>query len=227
MHACVLTTDIIGSTKLKKKELSQIRAIVDKEFKSIQKKHGKTRAFFEIYRGDSFQGLVLDVEKALKIAFLLKSAVNKINLENERLSRNRMVDFRMALGIGKIDSVPKNLKEAGGEAFLFSGRSLDTMKQKQQRTSLKTEFEDINHEFEVHFKFFDLLTERWSIAAAETVYYLLQDMTETQIAKKIGISQSAVNSRKKASGWEAVSKLLKRYEEVVSKNWPYVEASGQ
>src|SRR5690606_36752319 len=132
-------------------------------------------------------------------------------------SHSRMVDFRMALGIGNIDKVPENPKEAGGETFLFSGRSLDAIKQKQQKTSLTTENEDLNHEFEVHFKFFDLMTERWSIAAAETIYYLLQDITEMQIAERIGISQAAVNSRKKSSGWEAVSKLLNRYEEVVSK----------
>ncbi len=217
MLAAVLTTDIIDSTKLTSRALSQVRELLKKEFDFLQYTYGKKRVFFEIYRGDSFQGLVLDVEKALEVAFLLKSAVNKINLKKNKTSRSRMVDFRMALGIGNIDKVPENLKEAGGEAFLFSGRSLDAMKQKQQKTSLKTENEDLNHEFEVHFKFFDLMTERWSIAAAETIYYLLQDMTETQIAEKIGISQAAVNSRKKASGWEAVSKLLQRYEEVISK----------
>lgn len=219
MFATVLTTDIIGSTRLKKKELDRVRDVLDKEFRSIQKKHKKGSVFFELYRGDSFQGIILEMEKALEIALLLKSAVNKINLERGKASRNRMVDFRMALGIGKIDSMPKNLKEAGGEAFLFSGRSLDAMKHRQQRTSLKTEYEDINHEFEVHFKFLDLLTERWSIAAAETVYWLLQGKKEVEIAKKIGISQSAVNSRKKASGWEAVLKLLGRYEEIISNNY--------
>lgn len=218
MFASVLTADIIDSSKLTKKELKLVQKSLKGEFELLRERFKKEVAFFEMYRGDSFQGVVLHPTEALKIAFWLKSGIKKFNLKNNNPSKAQKsnVDFRLALGLGEIDSIPKNLKEGNGEAFLFSGRTLDGMKSKQQKTSLKSADEDINHEFEVHFKFFDLLTEKWSLASAEVVYYLLQDLKEVEIAKKIGISQSAVNSRKKASGWEAISILLARYEEVVS-----------
>lgn len=219
MRAVILTSDFIDSSQLKKKELQYIHKVLQQEFEGLRKRFPKKTLHFEMYRGDSFQGIILDPEIALKIAFCLKSSVKKLNLEksNPSKAKKSMVDFRTALGIGEIDGVPKSLKAATGEAFLFSGRTLDGMKSKQQKTSLKSADKNIDHEFEVHFKFFDQLTDRWSIAAAEVVYYLLQDLKEVEIAEIIGISQSAVNSRKKASGWEAISKLLVRYETVISK----------
>lgn len=218
MFASVLTGDIIDSSKLGKKELKLVHKAIHVEFGRLRKRFKNQVPLFEIYRGDSFQGVVLNPVHTLRIVFWLKSSIKKLNLEKNNVSKAKKgrVDFRQAVGIGKIDALPKTLKEANGEAFLFSGRTLDKMKSKQQKTSLKTSDENIDHEFEVHFKFFDLLTEKWSLASAEVVYYLLQDMKEMEIAKKIGISQSAVNSRKKASGWEAISILLNRYEEIIS-----------
>lgn len=219
MQAAIITCDLINSSKFKKKELLKVQHHLQQEFEGLQKRFKKRVGLFEMYRGDGFQGIVLKPEDALTVAFWLKSSVKKFTFQNEKSSKasKSTVDFRMAIGIGEIDGIPKNLKEASGEAFIFSGRTLDSMKGKNQKTSLKTSNENINHEFEVHFKFFDLLTDKWSLAAAETVYFLLQDLTETEIAQKIGISQSAVNSRKKASGWEAVAKLLVRFKEIMSK----------
>lgn len=218
MFASVLTSDLIDSSKLEKKQLKLVQETIQEEFGRLQKRFKKEVSLFEMYRGDSFQGIVLHPVQALKIAFWLKSRVKKLNLEKDKTSKAQksMVDFRLAIGIGEIDGLPKSLKEANGEAFLFSGRTLDEMKGKQQKTSLKTTNEDVNDEFEVHFKFFDQLADKWSLASAEVVYYLLQDMKEVEIAQKIGISQSAVNSRKKASGWETIAILLGRYEQVVA-----------
>lgn len=219
MWAAILTCDLINSSKLKKKELQSVQQLLQEEFAHLQKRFKKKEVYFEMYRGDGFQGIVLDPTNALIIALWLKSSLKKFAFKEEKISKvsKSLVDFRMAIGVGEIDGIPTSLKDASGEAFVFSGRTLDAMKGKNQKTSLKTGNENVDNEFEVHFKFFDLLTEKWSLAAAEVVYFLLQDLTETEIAQKIGISQSAVNSRKKASGWEAISKLLVRYREIMSK----------
>ncbi|HET8838423.1 MAG TPA: SatD family protein [Flavobacteriaceae bacterium] len=218
MRAAVLTCDLINSSKLKKKELQLVQDYLQEEFRKIQKRFKKRVAHFEMYRGDGFQGIVLDPEDALTVAFWLKSSVKKFFFQNGKISKasKSIVDFRMAIGIGEIDGIPKSLKQANGEAFIFSGRTLDAMKGRNQKTSLKTNNEYIDDEFNVHFKFFDLLTDKWSLASAEVVYFLLHDLKETEIAQKLGISQSAVNSRKKASGWEAIAKLLVRFKEVMS-----------
>ena len=216
MYAAIITGDLVDSSKLKKKELQKVHKTLHREFENLRQHFATKTLHFEMYRGDSFQGIVLEPKIALKVLLYLKSSVKKLHLEASAKAKKSKVDFRAALGIGEIDGVPKSLKKATGEAFLFSGRTLDGMKNKQQKTSMKTATEAVDHEFEVHFKFFDQLADRWSIAAAEVVYYLLQDMKEVEIAEIIGISQSAVNSRKKVSGWEAISKLLKRYETVIA-----------
>ena len=61
----------------------------------------------------------------------------------------------------------------------------------------------------------DTITDKWSTASAEVVYYLLRDLKEREIAAEIHISQSAVNQRKNASGWEAIAGLLSRYNHVI------------
>ena len=81
---------------------------------------------------------------------------------------------------------------------------------------LKTSNIDINAEFDTSLALFDFIADRWSTASAEVIFYLLQGLKEKEIAQIVGISQSAVNQRKKAAGWDPISVLLKRFEEKIS-----------
>jgi predicted transcriptional regulator len=46
---------------------------------------------------------------------------------------------------------------------------------------------------------------------------MLSGLDEKKTAARLGISQSAVNQRKRSAGWNAVSALLDRYEELMDK----------
>ena len=109
--------------------------------------------------------------------------------------------------------------ESNGEAFQFSGRTLDEMKKTGRKMILKTGIEEVNNEFDNVFLLFDTITDKWSSASAEVIYYLLKEMKETEIAETLGISQSAVNQRKKAAGWDAILGLIERYEQVMKQHF--------
>ena len=208
----VITGDLIDSTKYTSQELDTILDVVNREFEHFRSAYD---ADFKIFRGDSFQGIVLDPTIALDLVILIKTAVNKLPIKNKKISG--LPDFRIAIGIGTINLKRESILESNGEAFQFSGRALDTMKGDYPRLLLKTIDEDLNDEFNVHFSLLDSVTSKWSMSSAEVIYFLHKGYKEVKIAETLGINQSAVNHRKKVANWDSISLLLDRYRTVVSK----------
>lgn len=215
----VITGDLIDSSLYKKELLEEVLNTLKKEFKNIEEDFRSSNLQFKIYRGDSFQGVVEHPEKALRISLQIKTAINRIPINNPQKNNAnlKLADFRMAIGIGSFDFERDSIAESNGQAFQFSGRTLDEMKSLHRKIRLKTPQEEVNSEFNTSFFLLDMLTDKWSSASAEVVYYLLKGLKEREIASELNISQSAVNQRKKTAGWEATAVLLNRYEEVTYK----------
>jgi len=186
------------------------------EFEEIA---SQKEAMFTIFRGDSFQGIVKQPKYALQIALQLKASVLKVQSTNFKKTTNPTADVRIAIGIGVAEYNENAIAESNGEAFHFSGKTLDNMKFENKKLSLKTSNEEINGEFLVSLKFLDMLTDKWSTASAEVVYYLLKGLKEQQIADIVSRSQAAINLRKKAAGWEEIQLLLQRFDHVMTKNY--------
>lgn len=210
----VLTADLINSRGYDKSFLKDVLTLLKNEFDAISKEHD---AIFTLFRGDSFQGIINHPEDALQIALRLKTVVLKVENLTQKKSSIPLADVRIAIGIGEADYNEKAITESNGEAFHFSGLTLDTMKDENKKISLKTGNDNINDEFKVSLKFLDNLTDKWSIASAEVIYFLLMGMKEQQIADLLQRSQAAINLRKKAAGWEEVQLLLQRFKQVFSK----------
>ncbi len=208
----VITGDLIDSTKYTSEELDTILDTVNQEFEYFRSAHDTD---FKLFRGDSFQGIVLDPTIALDLVIAIKTAVNKIPIKNKKISG--LPDFRIAIGIGTINLKRESILESNGEAFQFSGKALDTMKGDYPRLLLKTADDDLNDEFNVHFSLLDSVTSKWSMSSAEVIYYLHKGYKEVKIAETLGINQSAVNHRKKVANWDSISLLLDRYRSAVSK----------
>lgn len=217
----VLTADLIDSSQYDEGVLKKVLDTLSSEFQLITKEYKKKEVRFDIYRGDSFQGIIKDPAQALLISLQIKAAINKIHLKKTRKSRtySKIADFKIAIGIGTIDLERKAIAESNGQAFQFSGRSLDDMKNENRKTRLKTPEQETDDEFNTGFYLMDTITDKWSTASAEVVYYLLKGLKEREIARELNITQSAVNQRKKASGWEAINTLLTRYHYVITKNF--------
>ncbi len=214
----VITADIIASSELEDRLLERALDTLKAEFSSIQDNYGEEKVNFKIYRGDSFQGILKVPEDSLHLVLQLKTAVNRICIDKRSARAQAIpVDFKVAVGIGSQELEREAIAESNGQAFQFSGRTLDEMKNENRRTALKTPIEDINGEFRTSFLLLDTITEKWSTASAEVVYYSLKGLKEKEIAAILNISQSAVNQRKKAAGWEAVALLQERFKEAITK----------
>lgn len=217
----VLTADLIDSSLYEEEVLKIVLDTLTSEFDEITARYGKNNVRLTIYRGDSFQGVIKDPTEALLIALQIKAAVNRIHLKKTKKSKtySKIADFKIAIGIGTQNMERESIAESNGQAFQFSGRTLDEMKNENRKTRLKTELQDINDEFDTSLFLLDTITDKWSTASAEVVYYLLRDLKEREVAAEINITQPAVNQRKKAAGWEAIALLLNRYRKVVSTNF--------
>lgn len=217
LKSAVITADIIKSSSYDPVSYEFIINQLKEEANLIKKDFAPSYIEFEISRGDSFQLVLYDANKALQIAMRFKAAINKIVLSNKKSkSSSKIVDIRMSIGIGAIEYESDVVSESNGPAFHYSGRGFDNlMKKNDIKTMIRTDNANINDEFETSLKLLDYLIDKWSIASAEVVYYLLQGLTETKIAERLGISQAAVNLRKKAAGWDEIQSILKRYEQVI------------
>lgn len=216
----VISADLLGSSAYSTELLDKVISGLHSEFSAL-KKHHKPASEFKIFRGDSFQGIVHNPEEALSTALLIKAAINRLHLKDEDSNRayKREADLRMAIGIGTYDFKRESILESNGQAFQFSGRTLDEMKKDQRKLRLKTPLEEVNKEFDTSLMLFDVIADKWSTASAEVIYYLLKDFKETEIGNELGISQSAVNQRKKAAGWDAIEVLLQRYKTVINQHF--------
>ena len=217
----VLTADLVESSLYEEELLEEVLNTLQEEFEELRKTWSSETLDFRIYRGDSFQGVVEKPQNALRIALHIRTAVNSIHsrktVRNKAFSK--VADFRIAIGVGTLDFERESISESNGQAFQFSGRTLDEMKNGSQRTRIKTPNPSINEEFNASLFLLDMIIEKWSTASAEVVYYLLKGMKEREIAEQLKISQSAVNQRKKASGWDAIDVLVSRYENVMAGNF--------
>jgi len=210
----VITADVIDSTKLSSQEENMVINAIYETFGNDSVRTNVDDSNFYIKRGDSIQIELNDASNALRSALLLKAAINKITLKGDGKTKP-LVDVRIAIGIGDISGKRANVNESTGEAYTNSGRTLDSMKKNKRTFSIKTGIEDVDAELDTEFKLLEVIAAGWKVTSAEVLYWILQDLNEIEISSKLGITQSAINQRKKTAGWNGMEALLERFEVII------------
>ena len=207
---CVLTGDIVGSTKLthngRESLMEHLKSFLDK-----LNNFNNNKLPFRIFRGDSFQGVSFKPETALSDALLLRSWL----ITATPGASDHCWDARLGIGIGTIEFHSEDVLEMDGEAFRNSGLILDRLKT-DERIGIHTPWNEVNEEMAVHSLVIDTLSLRWSAAQAEVVAGYLQGQTQSKMASDIGISQAAVNYRLKTANWHVIDRILQRYKTLIS-----------
>ncbi len=210
----VLTGDIVSSSKVKKSHKEQLSDTLKKSFSKIESfTESPIYPAFEIFRGDSFQGVLGDPLQALKSAIHIRATL-RMN-QPDKVKTNW--DARLAVGIGTIDYLEDNATEGDGEAYRNSGPALDDQRG-EERMTIQTPWNSVNSEMEAECALMDAIIAKWSPPQAEIIIKLLDGMVQEAIAKELGISQAAVHYRTKGAGWFAVEKFLNRYHSLIKEN---------
>ncbi|WP_428655162.1 SatD family protein [Runella sp.] len=208
----VITGDIIESTKLKaaeRKKLLQNLDLFFKKFSSETENELNLKIPFEVFRGDSFQGMLETPEESLKICILLRSYLKSQYYSGQDL------DARIAIGIGKVSFKSAKLSESDGEAFHNSGRLLDVLKKQPQKIGIQSPWKTVNDEINIGLILLEGIIGKWTSLQADVIYLKLLGMTEMTISSTLKIAQPAVNQRAKAASWTAVEAFIKRYKELI------------
>ena len=217
IKCAVITADLINSTSLKKNQLTLLLTTLQELLKDMQSGKKDEKRLFALWRGDSIQGIMEEPESSLKLALEIKAGINRLSDPDKKKklpSRLAWPDLKISIVLGEITKWPASLASANEDLFRQSGLALDALKSSSRKMSVITGKSEADKELNVHMILLQEILNQWSTGAAEVVYHLLKGKSEKEIAAELGISQSAVNQRKRASGWESIQALLNRFREI-------------
>lgn len=158
---------------------------------------------WKIYRGDSFQIEIPKISNSFIMCLYIKSCIKTI----------KGLDVRLAIGIGNKTFQGKDVTESNGEAFIFSGETLETLKREKVNLKIKTASVQLNNELNLYFKLALIPMNNWSVNSSELVKLSLENpkTKQSELGKRLGINQNAISSRLKRAHLEVVLELDKMY----------------
>lgn len=205
----VITGDIVGSSLGDDSQRMAMLDVIESSVEEIQRELDVSLQL-EFFRGDAFQILAERPSKALLVAVLLRAAL----CGNTPKDNLYVWDARMAIGVGGVTYLTDSLAKSNGDAFVYSGRTLDKMWNK--RLAIKTQWETINDEFSVSTPFADDLISRWTRVQSDVIYdYLLYNVTQGQIAREKRMTPQNVSKVLKTGRVELIINYVKRFEKLI------------
>lgn len=209
-EVAVLTGDIVASRKVRNK--GKLLLVLKEAFDQVENQLLNRKGSFELYRGDSFQGVIDNPSDALRAAIIIRARLRMA------VQGKTEWDARIGIGVGRVSYAGKRIVESDGEAFLLSGRKLDELKKKNNRLGISTPWEDVNEELNASVALADNIISRWSTAAAEVAYYhLLNHASQTELSKQLKISQPAVHKRFNQASLHEIKLLIQRFQFLMDK----------
>ena len=194
----IITGDIIDSEKHASSEWMELP-------KNFFAQFGPSPMNWEIYRGDEFQ-LKVNKENALLTAIRIKALIKSV----------KGLDVRMAIGIGLETFLGAGVTESNGPAYQLSGRTLESLKDSKISLSIATDNEFYDRTLNLMLRLSLDFMDDWSVVSAEIMTLVLEnpEASQKEIAKQLGIKQSAVSQRLKRARLDLVEELLAYYQHV-------------
>lgn len=198
----IITGDIIKSRSLKNPELWM------PALKSALSYVNTNEAQWEIYRGDSFQIEINDVSKSFISAVYLKACMKMIN----------GLDVRLGIGIGDKTYQSHTISESNGEAFIFSGETLETLKKEKVNLKLKTANEVLNKELNLYLRLASTFMDSWTVSSAEIVKLSIEqpNALQQELAEIIGTKQDAISKRQKRAELDLIWELDTMFQQKIA-----------
>ena len=228
MNRATISADVVSSTELTSNTLNRLQSEIKIFVEQLENEY--KGSWGRLSKGDSVEIYIDNPQDSLRIALLLKTLIKKFRIETECLSQDvdkkrlnmfRTYGVRIAIAVGDMRVVDKQIDMMDGEAIYASGRAIE-----RQRTSNKSKvvikntlfFESSNGELSqqinAYLGLLDVLFKRATERQCEVIYYRLLGKNENEISEKLGIKQSAVNQHSTLFGWNAVEQVLKYYEQI-------------
>ncbi len=167
----------------------------------------KDPKYWEIYRGDSFQIEIKDIQRSLEACIYIKSCLKTI----------KGLDVRLAIGIGEKTYDADTISESNGEAFVFAGETYESLKKENQNLRIKTGNKNLDAELNLYFKLALIPMDHWTVNSAEIVKLSLEQPKALQqtFAEQLSINQNAISKRQKRAYLDEILELNSMYRQKI------------
>lgn len=196
MTTSVITGDIVKSTAHK---FPKIWLDALKEALSFL---ATNRFSWRLHQGDSFQLEIPEKDLSFISAVYIKASM-----------KSKRLDVRLAIGVGDKSYEGENVSESNGEAFMFSGETLETLTKEKQNLRIKTNDSELDEELNLYFKLALIAMDSWTVNTAEIVKLTIEhpNALQSELGKMIGINQNAVSTRQKRAHLNEIMELDSMY----------------
>ncbi len=227
MKKAVISGDIISSTSLQIED----RAIVERSLKLLlEDLKDNFNVYGRLIKGDYIECVVPEAQNALRITLAIKSFVKSIPIKkkynnNPNIKLFKTHGIRLAIGYGDLDRFDAENGIIDGEAIYLSGRMInESSTHGKERVVIKNTLffssanEELNSDFEPLLGLLDTLIGKATFKQSRILYLKLLGNSEYDIARKLKISQSAVNQHSISVGWNSIEKALVYFNKSILKS---------
>ncbi len=228
MNYSAISGDIVSSTSLNVEDSKLVEESLKILLKNLKQEFN---VYGRIIKGDYLECVVPNPAEGLQVALAIKSFVKSIPIDIKKYTKddNRVKQFkihgiRLAIGYGKLSRYNPEEGVIDGEAIYFSGREIngETTYNKERIVIKNTLFfasksEDLNKNFQPLLALLDVLLSKATSRQCEVLYLKLMNNQEDEIAKQLGIGQSAVNQHSTSVGWNAIEDAVNYFKMIISK----------
>lgn len=202
MITSVITGDIIKSSKFKNPKVWL------NPLKEALIKTGIDQKYWEIFRGDSFQIEIKDNKEVFLTAVYIKACIRSV----------KGLDVRMAIGVGHKFFEGETVTESNGQAFQFSGETIETLKKEKTNLKIQSRYITINEELNLYFKLALIAMDNWTVSSSEAIKISIENFgaLQSEIAQILNINQEAVSKRLKRAHFNDILSLDKIYRQKIS-----------
>lgn len=192
----VLTGDLVASRKASLATIERAMEVLQSATDSLAKSENFNPRFTR-FRGDGWQILLTNPNMVLDAVLYLHASLRASKLE---------IDSRISAGIGSVDSVgTQDLSDATGAAFFVSGDHLDHAKKRRFLIAGR----GIGGWQNAVFQLAEEIAFGWSPAQAEAITLMfLGDMTQKDVAGRLGVTRQAIQLRLASAGFSAFDEAL-------------------
>lgn len=228
MKYSVISGDIVSSTSLNNEDQKFVEEKIKDLLSDLQQEFN---VYGRVIKGDYLECVVPNPAQGLQVALAIKSFIKAIPVETKQYTKddNRIKQFkthgiRLAIGYGELSRYNPDEGIIDGEAIYFSGREIsgETTYNKERIVIKNTLFfvsksDDLNKNFQPLLALLDVLLSKATSRQCEVLYLKLMNNQEEEIAKKLGIGQSAVNQHSTSVGWNAIEEAVNYFKMIISK----------
>lgn len=208
----VLTGDIVESTKLSSEDRQHLRRVLYSASETISHYFHECVPYkLDVFRGDSWQFMVSDPSKSLRIGLFFRALIRE-GIVSKR------VDTRISIGLGTVSFIPiDDFSSGDGEAFQVSGEALEHF---SRATRLKITFprrfqSATTDAIDVIVNLIDLQVRKWTTKQAKATLGAILEFTQEEIASRWfdkEITQQAIAQHLDRAGWSTIEEGIKYFE---------------